>query len=367
MLELSNWTGYLIQMKKNWLAIILLSPFSLLFAGIITLRNIFYETGLLKATSFSIPIINVGNLSVGGTGKTPHIEYLIRLLSPYINVATLSRGYKRKSKGFRLINLKDNAKVSGDEPLQFKTKFPNIPVAVSESRNIGIPLLIKSHPETQTILLDDAFQHRSVVPGLNILLTEQNNLFTDDFLMPSGRLREPRISYERANIIVVTKCDNNIDQKGMADIREKIKPLPFQKLFFSKYKYGQPYYIFDNSITVNLDEDHKVVLISAIANVEYLLNYLEQKSQIENIVKYEDHHYFSDMELEYFKKMYEQSADNTLFLTTEKDAMRLALHKDYLIQNKIPIFALPVEVEFLNDEGTIFDEDIKSFLLQFKI
>jgi len=354
-------------MKKNWFAIILLSPFSLLFAGIITLRNIFYETGLLKATSFNIPIINVGNLSVGGTGKTPHIEYLIRLLSPYINIATLSRGYKRKSKGFKLINRNDNAKLSGDEPLQFKTKFPNIPVAVSESRNIGIPLLIKHHPEIETILLDDAFQHRSVVPGLNILLTEQNNLFTDDFLMPSGRLREPRISYERANVIIVTKCNKEVSNQEIEEIKRKINPLPSQKLFFSKYKYGQPYYIFDNSIRINLAKDHRVVLISAIANVQYLLSYLQEKSTIENIVKYEDHHYFSTMELEYFKKMYDQSADNTLFLTTEKDAMRLALHKDYLIENKIPIFALPIEVDFLNEEGEQFDSFVKNFLLQFKI
>lgn len=354
-------------MKKNWFAIILLSPFSLLFAGIITLRNIFYETGLLKATSFSIPIINVGNLSVGGTGKTPHIEYLIRLLQPYINVATLSRGYKRKSKGFRMISVRDNAMVSGDEPLQFKTKYPNVPVAVSESRNIGIPLLIKQHPEIQTVLLDDAFQHRSVVPGLNILLTEQNNLFTDDFLMPSGRLREPRISYERANVIIVTKCNDDIDNEEMDFIRQKIKPLPYQKLFFSQYSYGLPYYIFDNSIKIKLGKDHNVVLISAIANVEYMLSYIEKKAHIENIVKYEDHHYFSDMELEYFKKMYDQSADNTLFLTTEKDAMRLALHKDYLLKNKIPIFVLPIEVSFLNEQGPVFDEYIKNFLLDFKI
>ncbi|MBT8231128.1 MAG: tetraacyldisaccharide 4'-kinase [Saprospiraceae bacterium] len=354
-------------MKKNWFAIILLSPFSILFAGIISLRNIFYETGLLKATSFSIPIINVGNLSVGGTGKTPHIEYLIRLLSPYLNVATLSRGYKRKSKGFRLVSNNDNVKQSGDEPLQFKTKYPSIPVAVSESRNIGIPLLIKSHPETQTILLDDAFQHRSVVPGLNILLTEYNNLFTDDYLMPSGRLREPRASYERANVIVVTKCDNDVSAEKQAEITKKINPLPHQKLFFSKYNYAQPYYIFDQSIKVNLSQEHNVVLISAIANVDYLLKYLESKSNIENIVKYEDHHYFSDMELEYFKKMYDQSADNTLFLTTEKDAMRLSLHKDYLIQNKIPIFALPVEVDFLNDGENEFNDYIKKFLLQFKV
>lgn len=354
-------------MKRNWFAIILLSPFTLLFAGIISLRNIFYEAGLLKSTSFSIPVINVGNLSVGGTGKTPHIEYLIRLLSPYLNVGTLSRGYKRKSKGFRMVRLNDGADISGDEPLQFKSKFPNVPVSVSESRNIGIPLLIKNHPELQTVLLDDAFQHRSVIPGLNILLTEYNNLFTDDFLMPSGRLREPKSSYERAHVIVVTKCPPFLPIEERENIKNKIKPFPFQKVLFSKYQYGKPYFIFDKNIRIDLTKENNVVLISAIANVDYLLSYLETEATIENVVKYEDHHYFSDMEVEYFKKMYDQSADQTIFLTTEKDAMRLSLHREYLNTHKVPIFVLPIEVSFLDDDQEDFDRSIKNFLLDFKV
>jgi len=355
-------------MKKNPIAFILLYPFSLIYLGIISLRNLFYETELLKSTSFNIPVVNVGNLSVGGTGKTPHIEYLIRLLQPYINVATLSRGYKRKSKGFKLVNLHDDAQSAGDEPLQFKTKFPYIPVAVSESRNIGIPMLLKHHPNIQTVLLDDAFQHRSVVPGLNILLTEYNNLFVDDHLLPAGRLREPRASYERADVIVVSKCPNDFTENAQEKIKARINALPHQKLFFSKYKYGHPYYIFDNNITLPLKKENKIVLISAIAKVDYLAAYLETEAQIENIIKYEDHHYFTEFELEQLKKIYEYNiAENTLFLTTEKDAMRLALHKDFLIKNNIPLFVLPVEVSFLNDEGPIFDQSIKNFLSNFKV
>jgi len=340
-------------MKKNPIAFILLYPFSLLYSGLISLRNIFYESGLLKSTSFSIPVINVGNLTVGGTGKTPHIEYLIRLLAPYIDVGTLSRGYKRKSKGFRLVDYRDNAATAGDEPMQFKTKFPFIPVAVSESRNIGIPMLLKKYPRLQTVLLDDAFQHRSVVPGLNILLTAYGNLFVDDFLLPAGRLREPKKSYDRADIIVVSKCPSELTEQEQKKIKERITPYPHQSLYFSKYAYHSPYYIFDKSIKLPLRPENRIVLISAIAKVDYLV---------------EDHHYFSDIELDQIKKIYENNnQENSLFLTTEKDAMRLALHRDFLIQNKIPLFVLPVEVEFLNQQGSEFDENIKDFLSNFKV
>ena len=344
----------------------LLYPFSLLYAAIIGLRNLFYETGLLKATSFNLPVINVGNLSVGGTGKTPHIEYLIRLLSPYLNVATLSRGYKRKSKGFQLIGLNDDALKAGDEPLQFKRKYPHIPVSVSESRNIGIPLLIKYNPQVQTILLDDAFQHRSVIPGYNILLTEYSKLFVDDLLLPAGRLREPKASYRRANTIIVTKCPDNITQDDQEKIIKRIKPFKKQKVYFSKYQYQEPYFLFDKDIRIPLDENHRIVLISAIANVDYLVNYLESRAIVDNIIKYEDHHYFTEYELEQLQKIIKASDnENTIFLTTEKDAMRLELHKDFLNKHEIPIFVLPVEVEFLNNEED-FQEEIKSFLLNFK-
>lgn len=355
-------------MRKNWLARILLSPFSLLYAGIISLRNIFYEAGLLKSTSFNLPVINVGNLSIGGTGKTPHIEYLIRLLKPYLKVATLSRGYKRKSKGFRLIRYSDDALTAGDEPLQFKRKNNDVAVAVSESRNIGIPLIVQHHPETQVILLDDAFQHRSVVPGLNILLTEYSNLFTDDFLLPAGRLREPRDAYRRADIIIVTKCPTELDEDQKLSIRRKINPLKFQKLFFSNYKYLNPYFIFDPNIRIKLDHDTHVVLISAIANAEYLLDYLDDTCTVDNIVKYEDHHYFTDVEMEQFKKINDNvQKDQSIFITTEKDAMRLSLHKDFIVQNKIPIFVLPIEVAFLDDEKELFDQTVKSYLIDFKV
>ncbi len=356
------------SMRRNIISFILLAPFALIYGAMIALRNIFYEAGLLKSTSFSLPVINVGNLSLGGTGKTPHIEYLIQLLSPYITVATLSRGYKRKSKGFRLVTTRDTAMTAGDEPLQFKTKFPSIPVAVSESRNIGIPMMLQKHPSIQTILLDDAFQHRSVVPGLNILLTPHQEPFFEDYLLPLGRLREPRSAYERADIIILSKCPDDFPEEEQTAVIELIKPLKRQKIFFTRYKYLQPYFLFDNKVRIELDEHAHVVLISAIAKVDYLLSYLEAKTNVENVVKFEDHHYFSDLELEQFKKIYDNiGIENAFFLTTEKDAMRLMLHADFIQKHSIPIFVLPVEVEFLNDQAEAFERRIQEFLLEFSV
>jgi len=354
-------------MKKNIIAIILLTPFALLYGSIISLRNIFYEAGLLKSTSFNVPIINVGNLSFGGTGKTPHIEYLIKTLSPYLDVGTLSRGYKRKSKGFRLVKPNDDATIAGDEPLQFKRKFPHIPVAVSESRNIGIPLILKHHPNIQTILLDDAFQHRSVIPGLNILLTQFNEPFFEDYLMPLGTLREPRDSYERADIIVVTKCPDELPQDEKDGYLSLLKPYPKQKVFFSRYKYQDPYFMFDPNTRIKLTKDSHLILISAIAKVDYLTTYLDGITNVDNVVKFEDHHYFSDLELEQFKKIYDNiGEENAFFLTTEKDAMRLDLHRDFLMKEQIPVFVLPIEVEII-DEAEAFKEAVKSFLIDFKV
>ena len=352
-------------MKKNPIAFILLYPFYIIYGGIISFRNILYEAGLLKATSFSIPVINVGNLSIGGTGKTPHIEYLIRLLAPYINVATLSRGYKRKSKGFRLVKRNDDARIAGDEPLQFKRKYPSIPVAVSESRNIGIPLILKSHPEVQTILLDDAFQHRSVIPGMNILLTQYSEPFFEDHLLPVGTLREPRESYERADLIIVTKCPHDANELTFEKIRTKLSLKKHQELFFTRYDYKQPYFMSDPEIKLTLDENLEVILISAIAKVDYLEDYLSSACNVINVIKYEDHHYFTDFELEQFKKIYDNlEHENSVFITTEKDAMRLDLHRDFLLEHKIPIFILPVEVAFIEDKEK-FDTRVKDFLLEF--
>ena len=203
-------------MIQSILGKILMAPFALLYGLSIGIRNTLYDSELVKSTQFSLPIISVGNLSIGGAGKTPHIEYLIRLLSPYINVSTLSRGYKRKTKGFRFIRPADTVLDAGDEPLMYARKHKGVVVAVGESRAIAIPQMVAKYPNLQTVLLDDAFQHRSIKPALNILLTTWDEPFTRDYLMPSGRLREWRSAYSRADIIIVSKCPKEItfDEKS---------------------------------------------------------------------------------------------------------------------------------------------------------
>ncbi|MEL6943865.1 MAG: tetraacyldisaccharide 4'-kinase, partial [Bacteroidota bacterium] len=240
---------------------ILLAPFSLLYGLGISIRNVFYQNGVLKSVEFNIPTISVGNLSVGGAGKTPHVEYLIRLLKDYINVATLSRGYKRKTKGFMLVNPKNSAEGVGDEPLQYKRKFPDIVVAVGESRTMAIPEIMSKAPNTQVVLLDDAFQHIAIKPSLNILLTEYDHPFSEDYLLPSGRLREWRSAYQRADTIIVTKCPFDLTLEAKEKMLHKLQALPSQKVFFSYYQYGNPYYIFNSKYVGKLVENVDVLLI----------------------------------------------------------------------------------------------------------
>ncbi|MCB0704468.1 MAG: tetraacyldisaccharide 4'-kinase [Saprospiraceae bacterium] len=354
-------------MIENPIIRILLIPFALLYGLGVSLRNLFYRIGTLKAVEFNLPIISIGNLSVGGSGKTPHTEFLIRQLREYINVATLSRGYKRKTKGFREVFTNHTAELVGDEPLQFKRKYPDVMVTVSESRTFGIPEILNRRGDTQLILLDDAFQHRSVKPGLNILLTEFERPFTQDYLLPVGRLREWRSGYQRADIIIVSKCPDDLTEADRELVRKEINLFPNQQLFFSKYKYLEPYYIFNSRHRVPLAKDLHVLMVSAIANTDYLVSYLEPRLGSIKTLEYEDHHQFTGTDISNIKRHFDQLPDGRrMILTTEKDAVRLYQHQEYLLQQKLPIFALPVEVEFLFEEGELFMQNVREYLLDFK-
>lgn len=354
-------------MLQEWLFRILLSPLALLYGVGVSLRDFFYRVGLLKSVHFDIPVISVGNLSVGGVGKTPHIEYLIRLLQDYIEIATLSRGYRRKTAGFLVAGPQMSAEEVGDEPLQFKRKFPEVMVTVGENRAFAIPRMLGVKPDLQLILLDDAFQHRAVTPGLNILLTDYNYPFTKDYLLPAGRLREWRSAYHRADTIIVTKCPTDLTVADREIAINEIAPLPNQRVYFSYYAYQNPYYIFDPTYITALESDWDVVLISAIAGTDYLLSYLEPKVAAVHLLEYEDHHYFEMQEMIQLKNTFDSISNNKkIILTTEKDAMRLELHRRFLAENRLPVFSLPVEVRFLFDEGPAFDQHIKDFLLNFK-
>ena len=354
-------------MIQNWLVKILLLPFSLLYGIGIIMRNWFYKKGLLKSVSFNLPIISVGNLSVGGAGKSPHIEYLVRFLSDYIDVATLSRGYKRKTKGYMQVHQHHSAQDVGDEPLQFRRKFQNdIVIAVDENRMFGIPKILTDKPSTQVILLDDAFQHLAVEPGLNILLTEYNRRFTKDFLMPSGRLREWRSAYHRADVIIVTKCSPEISEAERTAVVEEINLFPHQSLYFSYYNYGIPYNIFNPQDRHQLNEDDDILLISAIANTDYLIRHLENQSAYIKTLEFEDHHFYDHADISTLLRTYEKMDEGTVILTTEKDAMRLELHKAHFIEKNIRIYAIPVKVQFHFEEGKKFDQEIVDYLLSFK-
>jgi tetraacyldisaccharide 4'-kinase len=355
-------------MIQRKLVQLLLAPFSLLYGLGVSLRNSFYRAGLLKSMTFSVPVISVGNLSVGGAGKTPHIEYLIRLLREHIQIATLSRGYSRKTRGFLEVQRDNNAEQVGDEPLQFKRKYPDIGVYVAEDRAFAIPQIVMKKEDTQMVLLDDAFQHRSVQPGVNILLTEYSNRFTQDYLLPSGRLREWREAYERADVIIISKCPQTISPEEKAAIRAEINPLPHQQLFFSYYAYQAPYYQFNPRYRLQLDENLDVLLICAIANTGYLIDYLQSQAGSVQSLEFADHHYFTKEDISTLHRSFNNiDSKRKVIITTEKDAMRLELHRDFLIKERLPIFVLPTEVQFHFGEGPQFDEIIRQYLLNFKV
>ena len=347
---------------------ILLLPLALLYGLGVSARNFLYRIGALRSARFDLPVISVGNLSVGGTGKTPHIEYLIRWLQQYLNVAVLSRGYGRKTAGFRMVTIIDSADEVGDEPLQFKRKFPTAPICVSESRALGVPELVRRNPDTQCLLLDDAFQHLAVTPGLNILLTEFDRPFTRDWLMPSGRLREWRSAYRRADILLVTKCPEELTPQQRQDMLEELDPYPRQRVFFSHYRYAEPYDLLRPDLRRPLDLQTDVLLISAIANTDYLLKYLAGVTRSVQTQEFEDHHYFTEPDLIELLHAYERMrSTNKIILTTEKDATRLELHQHFIWKHTLPIFVLPIEVRFSEQDELAFQTELKRFLLEFKV
>jgi tetraacyldisaccharide 4'-kinase len=347
---------------------VLLLPLALLYGLGVGLRDLFYRMGVLRSVRFDLPVISVGNLSVGGAGKSPHIEYLVRWLDTYLDVAVLSRGYGRNTMGYRPVTVIDTADTVGDEPLQFKRKFPEVPISVSESRALGVPELVKRNPTTQCVLLDDAFQHLAVTPGLNVLLTEFSHPFTRDWLLPSGRLREWRYGYRRADVIVVTKCPPDLSARQRHEMLLEIDPYPRQQVFFSRYRYGLPYELLRPDVKRPFDFDTDVLLLSAIANTDYLLQHLATQVKSAQTLEFEDHHYFEEADLQDLLRRFDRMPGREkIILTTEKDAVRLEAHQNFLWKNNLPVFVLPVEVEFCDDDEAAFQAEVKDFLLEFKV
>lgn len=306
--------------------------------GIIThIRNILFDFDILRTKSHEIKTISVGNLRVGGTGKTPFVEYLVKRLSQSHKIAVVSRGYGRKTKGYIEANPSSTAAQIGDEPLQIANKFKEILVAVCENRNLAIETIRKNHPEINLILLDDAFQHRYVRRDLNILLTEYNRPFFKDCVMPFGRLREYAFNYKRADYIVVTKCPP-LTAKQKGDFVTRLKPYDNQKVFFSNIIYKEPYLITDRTKTTNI-ENKSVVLLTAIANNSHIVKYLDGISRVEGVISFKDHHGFTERDIKRIKERFcRLKTKDSILLTTEKDATKLRAFP-------LPLHVLPIDIE----------------------
>ncbi|HEU4553813.1 MAG TPA: tetraacyldisaccharide 4'-kinase [Chitinophaga sp.] len=341
---------------------LLLYPFSMLYGLVMWVRNRLYDAGTLTAVSFDIPTIAVGNLSVGGTGKTPHVEYLIRLLKDLFVVATLSRGYNRRSRGYQLADEHSTAAQLGDEPMQFHQKFPDISVCVGEERMLAIPQLLGEKPETQVILLDDAFQHRSIKPGFNILVTEYNRPFTRDHVVPFGRLREGRKGYERASCIIVSKCPPGLPEAEKQALQREINPLPHQRVYFTSLQYAQPYDML-TGVPVSIPAAATLLLVCGIARPAPLVAHLKAHYNDVFLLPFPDHYYYSNNDLEKMsKELKDLPGAEKWVVTTEKDAVRLHLLEPRLQELGLHIAVVPVEISFLFGEGNSFNNYIFDYI-----
>ncbi|MES2003289.1 MAG: tetraacyldisaccharide 4'-kinase [Bacteroidota bacterium] len=344
---------------------VLLLPFALIYGLIIYIRNRMYDKEYLKSAAFNFPLICVGNLSVGGTGKSPMVEYLLGLLKPRFRLGTLSRGYKRKTKGYALANQFSTALEIGDEPMQIHLKFPGIAVASCEERIVGIPHLLQDVPDLQAIILDDAFQHRTVKAGFNILLTEYSNLYTEDFFLPTGDLRDEKSSAKRADVIVVTKCPYDLSAEKKQQLIRELDPEASQKVFFTTIEYGTPYHIFNHHDEWLITPRDEVLLVCGIANPKPLKEYLLAKTHTYYQQDYSDHHIFSIDDLNEIREKFEDiNAKDKLILTTEKDAVRLVKFTEQLAS--LPMYVLPIRHFFLFDEGQQFNELVTDFITNFQ-
>ena len=342
---------------------ILLFPFSLVYAAAIWTRNRLFDRQLLRSASFNLPIICVGNLSAGGTGKSPMVEFLIQQLRSHYDVAVVSRGYKRKTRGYALAGETTTALEIGDEPMQFHTKFPGISVAVGEERIVAIPQLLHDRPKTEVILLDDAFQHRSVTAGMNILLTDYNNLFTRDWFLPTGDLRDEKGSYRRAGLLVVTKCPTNMTGEERDELKDEIGPHEHQQLFFTSIRYGDPYHILHRN-PVRIHSSLEVLLVTGIADPRPLKRYLQDHAGTYYEILFADHHIYTiDDWKDIMKRFDSLQANNKIILTTEKDAMRLIKFGQGV--SDVPVYVLPIEIEFLFNDAQRFMDMVTDYINTF--
>ena len=337
-------------------------PLSLLFGIVIWFRNKLYDLKLCRSKEFDVPVISVGNITVGGTGKTPTTEYIIRLLKNEFTVATLSRGYKRKTKGFILATETSTSKQIGDEPKQIKQKFPEICVAVCENRLTGINKIQKIQSNVNVILLDDAFQHRRVIPGVSILLIDYHRPISKDSMLPMGTLRESPHKMKRANIILVTKCPIEMKPIEKRIIEKELHLFPYQTLYFTTIKYGAIHPVFEAVSNMNISKSN-CLLVTGIANAKPLVDHVASITKNTNHITFPDHYAYSQKDQEAIIMAYNQMpGDNKIILTTEKDAVRF---RDFMNVNEILIekmYYIPIEIEFMYNDNDSFNKQILNYV-----
>ena len=371
--------GDFIKLNKKLL------PFSWFYGLGVGFRNMLFEMGVLKSRSFSIPVISVGNITVGGTGKTPHVEYLIRLLKEKTNVAVLSRGYKRKSHGFVLADKNTPMREIGDEPYQMKQKFPDITLAVDRKRTHGIDKLTSGEggKDIDVILLDDAFQHQYVKPGINILLVDYHRLVIYDKLLPAGRLREPVKSKDRADIVIVTKCPKDMKPMEFRVITKAMKLYPYQQLYFSTHEYSAPLPVFpDQAKSEDLDSlgvlesqgilealdplaplaGKHILLLTGIASPKQMKHDISPLTPHLTMMAFSDHHQFKKKDIERINETFSSMPSPRLIITTEKDATRLYGAEGLSDEVKRHLYALPIHIVFMQDQQNDFNKKILDYV-----
>ncbi len=344
-----------------------LLPFALIYGFLVWFRNFLFDLGLLPSKQYPIPIISVGNLRTGGTGKTPHVEYLIDLLKEEYNIAMLSRGYKRKTRGFAVARPDTTFKEMGDEPMQVYKKFPDIVVAVHERRNKGIREIMRIYPDVNLIILDDAFQHRYVKPGLNLLLTGYYMPFFKDYLLPVGSLREAKRRSKRADALIVTKTPSTFSPLDRRFFIQKLAPYKLDPVFFSTVRYKSLLPLTTDTGNGPPAKIKSIFLLTGIANPTALEEYLKTKCTDLVVYKYRDHHHFKPGNLKKIRNHFEKTISySKIIVTTEKDAMRLQ-DTDLLLHLKgLPVYYLPIEVVFHDLDRAKFDKMVFRYLCRYK-
>ena len=342
-----------------------LLPFSWIYGSIVRFRNWLFDIGLKKSKSFSIPIISVGNITVGGSGKTPHVEYLIRLLHDKAKIAVLSRGYKRKSHGYVLAEESTTMPEIGDEPFQMHQKFSDIYVAVDAKRARGIENLQndEASKDVDVVLLDDAFQHRYVKPGINILLVDYHRLIIYDKMLPAGRLREPLSGKNRADIVIITKCPKDLKPMEFRVLTKAMDLYPFQKLYFTSIDYDTPKGVFEEK-QIELDklQDYHVLLLTGIASPKQMEHDLKPMTKDITNLSFGDHHSFKGKDIDRINDAFESMPEPRIIITTEKDAVRLRETEGLYEKVKSNMYELPIKVSFMLDQQDNFNEKIISYV-----